>query len=116
MLSEPYLQELPVRLVTSCFKLSERATADQLMDHITVNDLHSVPKSACKKHHSTESASRLVCRAPRYCHISPLMRGLHYLPIRQGIHFKILLLTFTPIRGIALLSIEDLDLLKSQGA
>ena len=83
------------------------------MDHITVNDLHSVLKSAYEKHHSTESASRLVCRAQR-CHISLLMRYLHYLPIRQCIHFKILLFTFNPISGIAPLYIEDLDLLKSQ--
>ena len=26
------------------------------MDHMTVNDLHSVPQSAYKKYHSTESA------------------------------------------------------------
>ena len=86
------------------------------MDHIADNGLHSVLKSAYKKHHSTESASRLVCRAQRYCHISPLMRDLHFLPIRQRIHFKILLFTFNPISGIAPLYIEDLDLLKSQGA
>ena len=47
-------------------------------------------------------------RAPRYCHISPLMRDLHYLPIRQRIHFKVLLFISKPIHGIALFTSKTL--------
>ena len=36
--------------------LSERAAADQLIDHMTINGLHLELQSAYKKHHSTESA------------------------------------------------------------
>ena len=46
----------PVSNLPYVFKLSERAAADQLMDHMTVNDLHSVLQLPYKKHHSTESA------------------------------------------------------------
>lgn len=31
---------------------------------------------------------RLVCNAPRFCHISPLLRGLHWLPVKARIQFK----------------------------
>ena len=54
--------------------------------------------------------------APRYCRITPLMRELHWLPIRQRIHFKMLLFTFKAIHGIAPLYIQDLVQVKSQGA
>ena len=69
-----------------------------------------------KVQHILKAASRLVYRAPRCCHISPLMRDLHCLPIRQRIHFKVLLFTFKAIHGIAPLYIQDLVLMKSQGA
>ena len=36
-------------------------------------------------------ASQLVCCAPRFSHITPLMYELHWLPLKQRIHFKILL-------------------------
>ena len=32
--------------------------------------------------------------APRFCHISPLVRGLHWLLVKAWIQFKILLITF----------------------
>lgn len=44
--------------------------------------------------------ARLVCRAPRYFHVTPLMRELHLLPIRQRVHFKILLFIFKAIHDI----------------
>ena len=36
------------------------------------------------------ASARLVCNAPRFCHISPLLRGLHWLPVKARIQFKIL--------------------------
>ena len=47
------------------------------------------------------ASARLACRAPRYCRIIPLMRELHWLPIRQRIYFKMLLYTFKAIHSIA---------------
>ena len=40
-----------------------------------------------------------VCRAPRYCPITPLLYELHWLPVRQRISFKILLFVFKAIHG-----------------
>ena len=39
-------------------------------------------------------AARLVCCAPRYWRITPLLYELHWLPVRQRISFKILLFVF----------------------
>ena len=42
----------------------------------------------------------LVCNAPRFCHIIPIMCDLHWLPIRVRINFKALLLTFKALHGL----------------
>ncbi|CAH3037771.1 unnamed protein product, partial [Porites lobata] len=36
-----------------------------------------------------------------FCHISPLLRGLHWLPVKARIEFKILLITFKAIHRLA---------------
>ena len=79
--------------------------------------LYGIPASHLNKVQRVLNATaRLVCRALRYCRITPLMRELHWLPIRQRIHFKMLLFTFKAIHGIAPLHIQDLVQVKSQGA
>ena len=40
------------------------------------------------------SAARLTCRVKRSEHITPVLKSLHWLPVRQRIAFKILLMTF----------------------
>ena len=46
----------PVSNLLYVSKLSERAAAVQLIDHMTINGLHLELQSAYKKHHSSESA------------------------------------------------------------
>ena len=46
----------PVSNLPYVSRLSERAAADQLIDHMTINGLHLELQLAYKKHHSTESA------------------------------------------------------------
>ena len=38
-------------------------------------------------------------KANRYCHATPLLKDLHWLPIKSRIQFKILLLVFKSIHG-----------------
>ena len=59
------------------------------------------------------ASAGLVCNAPRFCHISPLLRGLHWLPIKARIQFKILLITFKAIHGLAPKYLCDLLIFKS---
>ena len=64
--------------------------------------LYGLPSNQLAKIQRVLNASaRLVCNAPRFCHITPIMRDLHWLPIRARINFKVLLLTFKALHGLA---------------
>jgi len=54
------------------------------------------------------SAARLVTRVRGRCHMKPVLRRLHWLPIRKRILFKILLITFKAIHDLAPDYIKDL--------
>ena len=53
----------------------------------------------CKKS-TKNSAARLVFEESKFCHITPLLRALHWLPVVHRIVFKISLLTFKAIHKI----------------
>ena len=76
--------------------------------------LYGLPNYQLNKLQRVLNASaRLVCNAPRFCHISPLLRGLHWLPVKARIEFKILLITFKAIHGLAPKYLSDLLTFKS---
>ena len=54
--------------------------------------------------------------APCLSHVTPLIYELHWRPLKQRIHFKILLFAFKAIHGIAPTYIQNLVSLKSQRA
>ena len=54
------------------------------------------------------ASARLVYHAPKYCHITPLPRELHWLPVRLQVDFKILLVTFKILHGVAPSYLKDL--------
>ena len=47
------------------------------------------------------NAARLVMRKKRNDHVTPLLKELHWLPIRSRIKFKVCLLTFKALNGLA---------------
>ena len=47
------------------------------------------------------SAARLICGTPRYSHITPILHTLHWLPVSFRIIFKIAVITFKAIHGMA---------------
>jgi len=47
------------------------------------------------------SAARIVTNTRKYDHIAPILQKLHWLPARQHIHFKILLITYKSINDMA---------------
>ena len=47
------------------------------------------------------AAARLLNSACKYSRITPILKELHWLPVRFRIHFKILLLTFKALNGMA---------------
>jgi len=40
-------------------------------------------------------------KSPRHCHITPILKQLHWLPVRQRITFKILIITYRAFYGLA---------------
>ena len=54
------------------------------------------------------NAARVVMRKRKSDHVTPLLKHLHWLPIRQRINYKIILLTFKSLNNLAPKYIEDL--------
>ena len=57
----------------------------------------SNPTSLFRVHNA---AARLVTSTPRYCHITPILYELHWLPVKFRINFKLLLITFEALYGM----------------
>ena len=57
--------------------------------------------ASLRKFRVLNASAKLVCNAPRFCHITPIMRDLHWLPIKARINFKVLHLTFKALHGLA---------------
>ena len=51
-----------------------------------------------------------------YYHIIPALQDLHWLPVRARIHFKILILVFKAIHGLATPYIRDLISVRSKSS
>jgi len=47
------------------------------------------------------AAARLTFEQPKFCHTTPVLSQLHWPPIKYRIEFKILLMTFKAIHGMA---------------
>ena len=54
------------------------------------------------------AAARLLTSSRKHDHITPVLHELHWLPVKYRIHFKILLLTFKALNGMAPAYISDL--------
>ena len=59
------------------------------------------------------AAARLICQQSRFCHITPLLFDLHWLPVKFRIEFKILLITFKALKGLSPTYIDSLISIKS---
>ena len=53
-------------------------------------------------------AARLVVRCDRRDHITPILKKLHWLPTKQRVTYKIILLTFRALNGLAPIYIVDM--------
>ncbi len=47
------------------------------------------------------AAARVLTRTRKYDHISPVLSTLHWLPAKHRIDFKILLITYKALNGLA---------------
>ena len=46
-------------------------------------------------------AARIITRTPKYEHITPALKSLHWLPVKYRVQFKILLLVYKSLHGLA---------------
>ena len=53
-------------------------------------------------------SARFVSQRAKYDHITPTMKQLHWLPIRHRIHYRVLLLTYKSMDGLAPSYLEEL--------
>ena len=65
-------------------------------------------KSISKLQRVQNAAARLITNTPRYDHITPVLRSLHWLPVKERVTFRILTLSFKAIHGLATDYIQSL--------
>ena len=53
-------------------------------------------------------AARIIKCAPKFCHIMPILKDLHWLPVKYRIQYKIVLMTFKALNGLAPPYIDEL--------
>ena len=71
--------------------------------------LYGLPNESLKKlQHVQNAAARIVTHTRKCDHITPVHCKLHWLPIEERIVFKILLLTFKCLNGLAPPYLSDL--------
>ena len=64
--------------------------------------LFGLPNTELQKLQRVQNtAARLICNINKFDHITPTLVKLHWLPVRYRINFKILLITFKVIHGLA---------------
>jgi hypothetical protein len=64
--------------------------------------LWGLPQSLIKKlQHVQNTAARIVTMSKKRDHITPVLKSLHWLPIQQRIRFKIILITYKALNGLA---------------
>ena len=54
------------------------------------------------------AAAKLIYNAGKFDHVTPLLRELHWLPIRKRIFYKVLLFVFNVLHGKAPIYLSEL--------
>ena len=71
--------------------------------------LPGLPKNSIRQLQLIQNAAtRVLTQTKKINHITPVLRSLHWLPVYQRIHFKILLLIWKALNGIEPKYISDL--------
>ena len=64
--------------------------------------LFGLPDTQIMKLQRVQNAcARPVCNSSKFCHITPLLKALHWLPVKQRNIFKVLLIVYKAIHGLA---------------
>lgn len=104
----PFLSVANTKTLIHAFNTSRIDCYNSLLYGLPASHLHKLQRVL-------NAAARLICSAPRHCHITPSFLDLHWLPIKEWIHFKVIHFTFKAIHGIAPPYIRYLVFVKQQG-
>ena len=89
-----YLDQASTEKLVHSFVTSRLDSCNSLLFGLPSKELDSVQRVH-------NSAARLVTCVRGRAHMQPILRQLHWLPVRKRIVFKIILLTFKIIHGLA---------------
>jgi hypothetical protein len=97
-----YLDPVSTQKLIQAFVISRLDNCNSLLYGLSSKDI-------CKLQRIQNMAARLIFLTKKRDHITPILRDqLHWLPIDQRIHFKILLLTYKAFHGVAPSYLKDL--------
>ena len=54
----------------------------------------------CKLQLAQNAAARILTKTRKFEHITPILKELHWLPVRERIQFKLLILTWKSLKGV----------------
>ena len=60
------------------------------------------------------AAARVTCLIPKLAHSTPVLRELHWLPVKFRVEFKIALLVFKTLNGLAPQYLSEIIVVKSR--
>ena len=111
---------LAIRNIGRIRKYLDRKSAEKLVHAFVTSQLDcgnsvlfGLPEyQLAKLQRLQNTAARLVTLTKRHEHISPILRDLHWLPVKNRILYKILLFIFKAIHGLAPSYIRDLITIK----
>ena len=106
-------------LLKNMFKISRciNETAAKAMVHTMITSkldycnaiLYGLPESTLKHFTRVQNLSaRFISQHGKHEHITPVLKQFHWLPIRQRIHYKVLILIFKSLNGLAPVYLEEL--------
>ena len=74
-----------------------------------LNLLHGLPDVDLRKLQRVQyAAARLVTRTKKHEHMQPVLKNLHWLPIKSRINYKVLLITYKALNNLAPFYIQEL--------
>ena len=89
-----YLTEDSTRILVHAFITSHIDYCNSLLDGIPKYQVNRLQKVI-------NAAARVVCLVPKFDHITPTLMRLHWLPLKQRVIFKIVLLVYKALHGLA---------------
>jgi len=89
-----FLSYNTVQILINAFVISRLDYCNSLLYGLPANQIYKLQRVQ-------NSAARLICNINRFDHITPVLYKLHWLPVRYRINFKILLITYKAINGLA---------------